>query len=246
MPEMGFGKSNNKKELDMIDLYYWPTPNGHKITIALEEMKLAYKIKPVNIGKGDQFKPEFLAFSPNNRMPAIIDHDTPDGKPQTVFESGAILLYLAEKTALFMPSNHRQKIKVYEWLMWQMGGFGPMLGQAHHFNFYAKEKLPYAMERYSTEANRLYGVLDRQLANYEYVAGDYSIADMAIFPWTRTFERQNVTIEDYQNVMRWRQMMSEKPAVKAGLLAGSEMREDLAKLDDAEWKKLFGTKAKAS
>ncbi len=189
----------------MIELHYWPTPNGHKVAIALEEMVLPYTVYPVNIGKGDQFKPDFLTFSPNNRIPAIIDHDTTDGKPQSIFESGAILLYLAEKTGQFLPSNQREKIAVYEWLMWQMGGFGPMLGQAHHFNFYAPERIPYAMDRYSNEANRLYGVLDRQLANHEYVAGDYSIADMAIFPWTRTFKRQNVNIEDYKHVMRWRQ-----------------------------------------
>ncbi|MGB1036562.1 MAG: glutathione S-transferase N-terminal domain-containing protein, partial [Candidatus Puniceispirillales bacterium] len=160
----------------MIELHYWPTPNGHKVAIALEEMGLAYKVYPVNIGKGDQFKPEFLAFSPNNRIPAIIDHDTTDGKPQSIFESGAILLYLAEKTGQFLPDDQRQKMAVYEWLMWQMGGFGPMLGQAHHFNFYAPDRIPYAMDRYSNEANRLYGVLDRQLADHEYVAGEYSIA----------------------------------------------------------------------
>lgn len=229
----------------MIDVYYWPTPNGHKITIALEEMGLPYTIKPINIGQGDQFKPEFLAFSPNNRMPAIIDHDTPDGEPQSIFESGAILLYLAEKTGQFMPSDDRGKYKVYEWLMWQMGGFGPMLGQAHHFNFYAKQKLPYAMDRYSTESNRLYGVLDRQLADHEYVAGDYSIADMAIFPWTRTYERQGVDITDYPHVVRWRELMSTRPAVKTGYFVGKKLREDLSKLNDDEWQKLFGSNPKA-
>ena len=230
----------------MIDLYYWPTPNGHKISIALEEMGLEYTLKCVNIGKGDQFKPEFLAFSPNNRMPAIIDHDTPDGKPQTVFESGAILLYLAEKTGQFLSTDPRQRIITMEWLMWQMGGFGPMLGQAHHFNFYAPEKLPYAMERYSTEANRLYGVLDRRLADRDFVADDYSIADMAIFPWTRTYERQNVDIDAYPNVARWRRTLIERPAVQKGMLAGAEMREDLANLKSSEWEKLFGVTPKAS
>ena len=229
----------------MIDVYYWPTPNGHKITIALEEMGLPYAIKPINIGKGDQFKPEFLAFSPNNRMPAIIDHDTPDGEPQSIFESGAILLYLAEKTDQFMPADARGKYKVYEWLMWQMGGFGPMLGQAHHFNFYAKQKLPYAMDRYSTESNRLYGVLDQQLADHEFVAGDYSIADMAIFPWTRTYERQGVDITDYPYVVRWRELMSTRPAVKTGYFVGKKLREDLSKLNDDEWQKLFGSNPKA-
>ena len=230
----------------MIELYYWPTPNGHKISIALEEMGLDYTIKSVNIGKGDQFKPEFLAFSPNNRMPAIIDFDTPDGKPQTVFESGAILLYLAEKQGQFLSSDPRQRITTMEWLMWQMGGFGPMLGQAHHFNFYAPEKLPYAMERYSTEANRLYGVLDRRLADRDFVADDYSIADMAIFPWTRTYERQNVDIDAYPNVARWRRTLIERPAVQKGMLAGAEMREDLANLKSSEWEKLFGVTPKAS
>jgi len=230
----------------MIELYYWPTPNGHKISIALEEMGLDYTIKSVNIGKGDQFKPKFLAFSPNNRMPAIIDFDTPDGKPQTVFESGAILLYLAEKTGQFLSSAPRQRITTMEWLMWQMGGFGPMLGQAHHFNFYAPEKLPYAMERYSTEANRLYGVLDRRLADRDFVADDYSIADMAIFPWTRTYERQNVDIDAYPNVARWRRTLIERPAVQKGMLAGAEMREDLANLKSSEWEKLFGVTPKAS
>jgi len=230
----------------MIELYYWPTPNGHKISIALEEMGLDYNIKSVNIGKGDQFKPEFLAFSPNNRMPAIIDHDTADGKPQTVFESGAILLYLAEKTGQFLSTDPRKRIITIEWLMWQMGGFGPMLGQAHHFNYYAPEKLPYAMDRYSAEANRLYGVLDRRLADRAFVADDYSIADMAIFPWTRTYERQNVDINAYPNVARWRKDIIARPGVQKGMLAGSEMREDLANLTPSEWEKLFGVTPKAS
>lgn len=228
----------------MIDLYYWPTPNGHKITIALEEMGLDYTVKPVNIGKGDQFDPAFLAFSPNNRMPAIIDHDTPDGDRQTIFESGAILLYLAEKTGKFMPQNPRKRIEVMEWLMWQMGGFGPMLGQAHHFIKYAPEKLPYAIERYGNEANRLYGVLDRRLADRQWVVDDYSIADMAIYPWTRTYYNQNVDIEAYPHVARWRQDMGERPAVQRGMMVGRELREDLAKLEDKEWSKLFGCTVK--
>ncbi len=227
----------------MIELYYWPTPNGHKISIALEEMGLAYDVKPVNIGAGDQFKPEFLAFSPNNRMPAIIDHDGPDGDQVTVFESGAILLYLAQKTGLLMPSGERERIAVYEWLMWQMGGFGPMLGQAHHFNYYAPEKIDYAMNRYSSEANRLYGVLDRRLAQTEYVAGDsYSIADIAILPWTRTYQRQNVAIEDYPHVATWREKLGQREAVIAGMKVGAEWREDLKNLSADEFARLFGTK----
>ena len=204
----------------MIELYYWPTPNGHKISIALEEMGLEYTIKPIDIGKGDQFDPQFLAFSPNNRMPAIIDFDTEDGAPQSVFESGAILLYLAEKTGQFMPKTPRGRITTLEWLMWQMGGFGPMLGQAHHFNVYASERIPYGMQRYSTEANRLYGVLDRRLDARDWVADEYSIADMAIFPWTRTYEFQKVDIETYPNVKRWREAMFARPAVQKGMAAG--------------------------
>ena len=227
----------------MIELYYWPTPNGHKISIALEEMGLAYEVKPVNIGAGDQFKPEFLAFSPNNRMPAIIDHDGPDGEAVTVFESGAILLYLAQKTGKLMPTAERERIAVHEWLMWQMGGFGPMLGQAHHFNYYAPEKIDYAMNRYSAEANRLYGVLDRRLATTKYVAGDsYSIADIAILPWTRTYKRQNVVIEDYPHVAAWREDLGSREAVVAGMKVGAEWREDLKNLSADEFSKLFGAK----
>lgn len=227
----------------MIELYYWPTPNGHKISIALEEMGLPYEIKSVNIGAGDQFKPEFLTFSPNNRMPAIIDHDGPDGKPVTVFESGAILLYLAEKTGQLMPTATNERIAVYEWLMWQMGGFGPMLGQAHHFNYYAPEKVDYAMNRYSLEANRLYGVLDRRLAKTKYVAGEvYSIADIAILPWTRTYQRQNVTIEDYPHVVAWREELGSRDAVVAGMKVGAQWREDLKALNAEDFAKLFGTK----
>ena len=226
----------------MIDVYYWPTPNGHKITIALEEMGLDYAIKPVNIGTGEQFEPSFLAFSPNNRMPAIIDHGT-GGDAQTVFESGAILLYLAEKTNMFMPTSGAGRVAVMEWLMWQMGGFGPMLGQAHHFNFYAPEDVQYAIDRYSNEANRLYGVLDRRLAISEWVAGDeYTIADMAIFPWSKSYKRQRVNIEEYPNVMRWREAMMARPAVEKGMNVGAELRQDLSKISPEEYKKLFGTK----
>lgn len=226
----------------MIELYYWPTPNGHKISIALEEMGLAYEVKPVNIGAGDQFKPEFLAFSPNNRMPAIIDHDGPGEEKVTVFESGAILLYLAQKTGKLMPAGERERIAVYEWLMWQMGGFGPMLGQAHHFNHYAPEKIDYAMNRYSQEANRLYGVLDRQLAKHPYVAGDeYSIADIAILPWSRTYQRQRVNIDDYPHVKAWRERLGARKAVIKGMKVGAEWREDLRNLTDEEFAALFGT-----
>lgn len=225
----------------MIELHSWTTPNGFKISIALEELGLDYEYHPVSIGSGEQFAPEFLAFSPNNRIPAILDHDGADGETVSVFESGAILIYLAEKTGKLLPASGPQRKVVLEWLMWQMGGFGPMLGQAHHFNFYAKDKIDYAMDRYSKEANRLYGVLDRQLEGKTYVAGeDYSIADIAIFPWTRTYERQNVNIDDYPNVARWRQTMLDRPAVRRGMLVGNSDANDLGQLDDAAWKKLFG------
>ena len=225
----------------MIELHSWTTPNGFKISIALEELGLDYEYHPVSIGSGEQFAPEFLAFSPNNRIPAILDHDGADGETVGVFESGAILIYLAEKTGKLLPASGPQRKVVLEWLMWQMGGFGPMLGQAHHFNFYAKDKIDYAMDRYSKEANRLYGVLDRQLEGKTYVAGeDYSIADIAIFPWTRTYERQNVNIDDYPNVARWRQTMLDRPGVRRGMLVGNSDANDLGQLDDAAWKKLFG------
>lgn len=224
----------------MIELHYAPTPNGHKIAIALEELGLDYEVHRVDIGKGDQFKPDFLAFSPNNRIPAIIDRGNDGDEPVTVFESGAILFYLAEKTGKLMPASGEGRKTVMEWLMWQMGGFGPMLGQAHHFNFYAQDKIEYAMNRYSTESNRLYGVLERRLEGRDFVAGEYSIADIAIFPWTRTHDRQNVAIEDYPNVARWRKAIIDRPAVQRGMKVGSEWREDLRSLSDDEWKKLFG------
>ena len=224
----------------MIELYFAPTPNGHKVSVALEELGLPYEIHRINIGEGDQFKPEFLAFSPNNRIPAIIDRDGFDGQQISVFESGAILIYLAEKTGKLLPAGGATRKTVLEWLMWQMGGVGPMFGQAHHFNFYAKEKIDYAMTRYSNEANRLYSVLERQLEGRDYVADDYSIADIAIFPWTRSYTRQNVVIEDYPNVVAWRKRMIERPAVAKGMQVGAEFNADLRELSPAEWKRLFG------
>jgi len=189
----------------MIELYYWPTPNGHKITLFLEEAALDYTIVPVNISAGDQFKPEFLAFSPNNRMPAIIDRNPVDhGEVVTVFESGAILLYLAEKTGLFLPTDKRGRKTVTEWLFWQMGGLGPMAGQNHHFGVYAPEKIPYAINRYVNETNRLYGVLDRRLADRPFLAGDtYTIADMAAYPWIVPWKRQQQNLDDFVNLRRW-------------------------------------------
>ncbi|MEH2305469.1 glutathione binding-like protein [Nostoc sp.] len=197
----------------MIDLYYWTTPNGHKITIFLEEVGLQYTINPVNIGAGDQFKPEFLKISPNNRIPAIVDHKPVDGgAPISVFESGAILLYLAEKTGKLIPQDLRQRTQVLEWLFWQMGGLGPMAGQNHHFSAYAPEKIEYAINRYVNETGRLYGVLNKQLADREFVAGDYSIADIAAYPWIVPYERQSQNLEDFPHLKRWFETIKARPA----------------------------------
>jgi GST-like protein len=197
----------------MIDLYYWTTPNGHKVTMFLEEAALPYRIVPVNISKGDQFKPEFLAISPNNRIPAIVDYKPKDGgKPIAVFESGAILLYLAEKTGMFLEGASRRKIEVLEWLFWQMGGLGPMAGQNHHFSQYAPEKLPYAIDRYVKETNRLYGVLNKRLADRAFLAGEYSIADMACYPWIVPWKRQGQNLDDFPHVKRWFEAIRLRPA----------------------------------
>ena len=230
----------------MIDLYYWPTPNGWKISLMLEECGLAYTMKPVNIGKGDQFTPEFLAFSPNNRMPAIRDHAPVDGgAPVTVFESGAILIYLAEKTGRFLPNDLRKRKAVLEWLMWQMGGLGPMAGQNGHFLLYAPEKIGYAIARYGNEVNRLYGVLDGQLQRTgAFVAGeDYSIADMAIFPWVRTYKAQQVRLDDFPHVKAWFDRVLARPATHPALELGKELRAP-ALTDDAR-KALFGQTAQS-
>lgn len=207
----------------MIELYTWPTPNGHKVHIMLEETGTPYRVHPINIGAGDQFKPKFLRISPNNKMPAMVDTDGPGGKPLSMFESGAMLIYLAAKTGRFLPEDLARKWSTLSWLMFQMGGVGPMLGQAHHFLGYAPEKLPYAMARYSNEANRIYGVIDRRLAESKYIACDeYTIADMAIVPWLRFPERQGVRIEEYRRAKRWRDAILARPAVKRALevLAG--------------------------
>lgn len=230
----------------MIDLHYWPTPNGWKISIMLEECGLPYKLVPVNIGKGEQFAPDFLAISPNNRMPAIVDHAPAGGGDQVaVFESGAILQYLAEKTGRFLPLQAalRERYQVLQWLNWQMGGLGPMAGQNGHFLLYAPEKIPYAIERYGKEVDRLYGVLDAQLARTgAFVAGaDYSIADMAIFPWTRTHKAQNVQLERFPHVQRWYNALFERPAVKRGLDLGKELRAPA--LTEEARKALFGQTA---
>jgi GST-like protein len=230
----------------MIDLHYWPTPNGWKVSIMLEECGLPYMLKPVNIGRGEQFSPQFLAISPNNRMPAIVDHDPPGGgAPIAVFESGAILIYLAEKSGRFLPADLRGRHATLQWLMWQMGGLGPMAGQNGHFLLYAPERLPYAIERYGNEVNRLYGVLDAQLERTgHYVAGgEYTIADMAIFPWIRTHKAQQIALAEFVHVERWYNALFERPAVKRGLDLGKDLR--LPKMDDEARRALFGQTAQS-
>ena len=225
----------------MIELYSWSTPNGQKISIALEELGLAYNLHLINIGADEQFAPNFLAFSPNNRIPAIIDHDGPDGNSISLFESGAILFYLAEKTGQLMPHNPRGRADVMQWLMWQMGGFGPMLGQAHHFTLHAKEQSAYGKTRYYKEANRLYGVLDCRLAAHEFVAGeDLSIADIAIFPWTRTVWRQGVDLINYPHVVRWRSMLINRPAFLTGVQVGASARAETKDMTENAWLDQFG------
>ena len=224
----------------MIDLYYWTTPNGHKVTIFLEETGLDYRIFPVHIGKGDQFKPEFLQIAPNNRIPAIVDQAPADGgEPLALFESGAILEYLADKSGLYLPSSGRQRYEVLQWLYWQMGGVGPMAGQNHHFNRYAPEPIPYAIERYVKETARLYGVLNKQLAQRDYVAGDYSIADMAIFPWAKLWEGQKQNIEDFPHMAKWLARMEARPAVQRAYQLVESINTDTSALLTPEARKLL-------
>ena len=224
----------------MIDLYTWPTPNGHKIHIMLEEVGLEYNVIPINIGEGDQFKPEFLAISPNNKMPALVDDDGPGGGPYSMFESGAILIYLAEKTGRFIPSDARGRYDVIQWIMFQMGHIGPMLGQNHHFRRYAPEKIPYAIERYTNEAARLYRVLNTRLEGREYLVGDYSIADIASYPWLRSHEAQGQDLNDFPNVKRWYEAIEARPAVQRGLQVLSEETRK-GEMSEAEREQLFGT-----
>ncbi|MDI4655516.1 glutathione binding-like protein [Xanthobacter autotrophicus] len=228
-----------------IELFYWPTPNGWKITIMLEECGLPYAVKLVNIGKGDQFKPDFLAISPNNKMPAIIDPEGPGGQPISVFESGAILQYLGRKTGLFYPPDERGRVEVDQWLFWQMGGLGPMAGQAHHFRIYAPEKIPYAVERYTNEVHRLYGVMNTRLKDRDYLAGDYSIADIACVGWAKLWERQGQHIEEFPHLKGWLDRVLARPAVQRGLAVNAEERAkvDLSKDKDAQ-SVLFGQRAR--
>ena len=225
----------------MIDLYYWPTPNGWKISIMLEECGLEYTMIPVDIGRGDQFKPEFLAISPNNRMPAIVDHDV-EGEPVFVFESGAILMYLAEKTGRFLPAGPRARLEVMQWVFWQVGGLGPMAGQLGHFTNYAPEKIEYARKRYGDEYNRLLGVIEKQLAGKDYLCGDYSIADMASWPWVVVHERLRQSLNEFPRVSAWDERMKARPKVAVGKDLGKELRRPLEKDDEAR-KMLFGQTA---
>jgi GSH-dependent disulfide-bond oxidoreductase len=227
-----------------IDLYYWPTPNGWKITIMLEELGVPYEVKFVNIGKGEQFEPSFLAIAPNNRMPAIVDPEGPDGESISVFESGAILQYLGRKFGQFYPADERARVAVDEWLFWQMGGLGPMAGQTHHFRQYAPEKVPYAIDRYTNEVNRLYGVMNRRLADRDYLAGDYSIADMACVGWVKPYKNQGQEIDDFPNLKRWFETVMARTAVERAMAVGQEHRRNLADDKDAQ-KILFGQKARA-
>jgi GST-like protein len=224
-----------------IDLYYWPTPNGKKVTIFLEEVGLPYNLMPVDITAGEQFDEEFLRISPNNKMPAIVDSEGPNGEPISVFESGAILLYLAEKTGRFMPSSPRRRYEALQWLMFQVSSVGPMLGQAHHFRGYAPEEIPYAVDRYTNEAARLYGVMDSRLSEVEYfVDDDYSIVDMAIYPWVASHKKQGQKIEDFPNLGRWYEAMGKRPAVRRAMEVGEELRRPIEDLDEEARDVLFG------
>lgn len=226
----------------MIDVFFWPTPNGWKITITLEELGLPYNVVPINIGKGDQFEPDFLAISPNNKMPAITDPDGPDGEPISIFESGAIMIYLAEKTGKLMPTDARGRYRVMEWMMFQMGTVGPLLGQTAHFRRYAPEKIDYAIDRYTNEAGRIYGVMDRWLADHEYLAGDYSIADIATWPWILG-KNQGQDYEDFPNLKRWRNAIKVRPAVIKGrdVMKQTVPVGDVSK-DKERFETLFGAK----
>ena len=226
-----------------IELYYWPTPNGWKITIFLEEAAYPYNIHYVNIGKGEQFDPEFLKIAPNNRMPAIIDPDGPGGEPISVFESGAILQYLGRKTGLFYPADERKRVAVEEWLFWQMGGLGPMAGQAHHFRNYTSEKMDYPIKRYTDEVNRLYGVMNKRLKDHEFLAGEYSIADMACVGWVRNPERRGQDINEFPHLKRWLEQLLARPAVDKAVKIGEEKRRSGAPSDE-EKKILFGQRAR--
>jgi len=245
VPSAGCGpRRHDDQDIPMIDLYYWTTPNGHKITLFLEEAGLPYKIHPINIGRGDQFKPEFLAIAPNNRIPAIVDQAPADGgAPIPLFESGAILLYLAEKTGKFLPADIRGRAEVSQWLFWQMGGLGPMAGQNHHFSGYAQERITYAIDRYVRETNRLYGVLDKRLADREFVAGDYSIADMAAYPWIVPHAKQGQDLNDFPNLKRWFDAIRARPATQRAYALADTINTAPSVSDEESRRILFGQTA---
>ncbi|MFA5490014.1 MAG: glutathione binding-like protein [Candidimonas sp.] len=228
----------------MIDFYYWTTPNGHKITLFLEETGLPYTLHPINIGKGEQFQPEFLKIAPNNRIPAIVDRAPADGgDPVPLFESGAILLYLAEKTGRLLPADMRGRARVSQWLFWQMAGLGPMAGQNHHFNAYAQEKIPYAIDRYVRETARLYGVMNKRLADHEYLAGDYSIADMACYPWIVPHERQDQDLNDFPHLKRWFEAIAQRPATIRAYEIADQINTEPSVNDEESRRILFGQDA---
>ena len=229
-----------------IDLYYWPTPNGFKISIFLEECKLPYNLKPVNIAKGEQFNPDFLKISPNNRMPTIVDPAGPGGKPISIFESGAILQYLGRKTGKFYPADERGRVEVDQWLFWQMGGVGPMAGQVHHFRNYAVETLTYAINRYINEVNRLYGVMNKRLADRDFIAGKYSIADMSLVGWVNGWKNQGQDIEQFPHLKRWLETVKARPAVQRGMALGMELRQGIDMKDPKVQAVLFGQRARTA
>jgi GST-like protein len=229
----------------MIDLYYWPTPNGWKISILLEELDVPYNVIPVNIATGEQFEPDFLKIAPNNRMPAIVDNDPADGgDPISIFESGAIMMYLADKYGKFFSRDERQRQEISQWLFWQMGGLGPMAGQAHHFRQYAPEKIAYGVDRYTNEVNRLYGVMNKRLEDRDFLAGDYSIADMAAWPWVVPYERQGQDLNDFPNLKKWFETLQSRPQVEKGYKVGWELRDANKITDDEARKVLFGQTAR--
>jgi GST-like protein len=245
-PAKKSAKMASKKAPKPIDLYYWATPNGFKISIMLEECGLPYNFIPVNIAKGEQFKPDFLKISPNNRMPAIVDPDGPGGKPISIFESGAILQYLGRKTGKFYPADERGRVEVDQWLFWQMGGVGPMAGQVHHFKNYAVETLTYAINRYVNEVNRLYGVMNKRLADRDFIAGKYSIADMALVGWVNGWARQGQDIKEFPHLERWLEAVKARPAVKRGMALGLELRAGIDMKDPKVQAVLFGQRARTA
>ncbi len=240
------GARASARQTKPIELWYWATPNGFKISIMLEECRLPYTMIPVNISKGEQFKPEFLKIAPNNRMPAIVDPQGPGGRPISIFESGAILQYLGRKTGKFYPADERGRVEVDQWLFWQMGGLGPMAGQLNHFKRYARETLPYAIKRYEDEVNRLYGVMNTRLKDREFLAGRYSIADMACVGWVNLWKRQDQNIDDFPHVKRWLETIKARPAVQRGMALGMELREGIDMKDPAVQAVLFGQRARTA